>query len=178
MSKELEISDELLLEMMRLYVEENLSLKEVGKRVGLSPPLIARRLRRAEVVVSGAEKQRVYKFTEEQLAEFKEMYEEGASYAEIRRRFDIGSDRTVETLLNQAGIAERRSRDTCKGVKRSNKQSQQLCWDCKKATGGCSWSKNFTPVPGWTAEKICSVAYNDVVRETYSITACPEFERG
>lgn len=60
--------------------------------------------------------------------------------------------------------------------------SKQLCWDCKKATGGCSWSKNFIPVPGWTATpaviKSTSGRNNVMITETYSITACPEFERG
>lgn len=55
-----------------------------------------------------------------------------------------------------------------------------ICFDCKKACGDCSWSKSFEPVPGWTAEKChlpianpCSVRY----METYHITACPEFEQ-
>jgi hypothetical protein len=54
-----------------------------------------------------------------------------------------------------------------------------ICFDCTKACGKCSWSKNFEPVPGWTAEKCilpitnqCSVRH----METYHITACPEFE--
>ena len=28
-----------------------------------------------------------------------------------------------------------------------------LCWSCQKATGGCSWSRVFTPVEGYTTEK-------------------------
>lgn len=52
----------------------------------------------------------------------------------------------------------------------------QLCWDCKKACGGCSWSKNFEPVPGWQAEK--RVLYNAKIPVvSYHITACPEFEQ-
>ena len=57
-----------------------------------------------------------------------------------------------------------------------------LCWSCDKATGGCSWSKQFKPVPGWDAVR------NDVLvqygsgehskrlyDESYVVKACPEF---
>lgn len=49
----------------------------------------------------------------------------------------------------------------------------QLCWDCAKATGRCSWSRTLTPVKGWyavpSAKPGCS---------TYHIVDCPLFERG
>ena len=49
----------------------------------------------------------------------------------------------------------------------------KLCMDCQKACGGCNWSKNLTPVPGWTARP---VKYHDAVGGlTYVITACPEY---
>lgn len=65
-----------------------------------------------------------------------------------------------------------------------------ICIDCKKACGGCSWSAAdpvtgkllFQPVPGWTAEKVtlklggCGEKKYDRMAETYRITACPEFE--
>lgn len=56
----------------------------------------------------------------------------------------------------------------------------QLCWDCKKACGGCSWSKNFEPVPGWIAEE--RVLYHrgngeKIRTSSYHIRYCPEFER-
>lgn len=58
-----------------------------------------------------------------------------------------------------------------------------ICVDCKKACGGCSWSRAdpvtkkllFEPVPGWTAEPvICDTG--KCRNPTYKITACPEFE--
>lgn len=58
--------------------------------------------------------------------------------------------------------------------------SKQLCWDCANATnGGCSWSRDFTPVPGWTARRIPGRVYHggQATEETYMITACPEFLR-
>lgn len=65
-----------------------------------------------------------------------------------------------------------------------------ICWDCKKSTGGCSWSgidletkkPLFEPVPGWTAEPVKLRIATDqgthqgIFVDTYSITACPLFE--
>ena len=63
-----------------------------------------------------------------------------------------------------------------------------ICIECQKACGGCSWSEmdpvtgtiRFEPVPGWTAEKVLlnfgtTTSGRKVVTETYHITACPEF---
>lgn len=54
-----------------------------------------------------------------------------------------------------------------------------ICFDCKKACGGCSWSKDFEPVPGWIAEECYIPIVEDNLTchiETYHITACPQFE--
>lgn len=63
------------------------------------------------------------------------------------------------------------------------KQKEQLCWSCKNACGGCEWSANLEPVPGWTAEKVPRWEYvntreNKRLGFSYKITACPKFERG
>ena len=65
-----------------------------------------------------------------------------------------------------------------------------ICIDCKRALGGCSWSEididtkkvRFEPIPGWTAKK-SSIGNQQVGKhkrriETYHITACPQFVRG
>ena len=64
-----------------------------------------------------------------------------------------------------------------------------ICFDCKKACGDCSWSEvdpdtgkvRFEPVPGWTAEKtymlICPRGNEKKWIPTFRITACPEFDR-
>ena len=52
---------------------------------------------------------------------------------------------------------------------------RQLCWDCSKACGGCRWSRDFQPIPGWTATYIPDRPQNPA---TYSITKCPEFAEG
>ena len=57
--------------------------------------------------------------------------------------------------------------------------SANICFDCQNACGGCSWSTDFTPVPGWTAEKKMQKKNNGrgavSWTETFRITACPEF---
>lgn len=54
-------------------------------------------------------------------------------------------------------------------------KQMQLCWDCKKACGGCDWSNHWkhTPIPGWTATPTRDA--NGI--PSYCITECPEFER-
>ena len=60
-----------------------------------------------------------------------------------------------------------------------NIRKANICFDCQKACGGCSWSRSFEPVPGWTAEK--TMLNNGMacdkrrMAETYHIIACPEF---
>jgi len=52
---------------------------------------------------------------------------------------------------------------------------KQICWDCNKACGGCRWSREFKPIPGWTATYVPNRPQNPA---TYSITGCPEFMEG
>lgn len=56
------------------------------------------------------------------------------------------------------------------------KTKGQLCWTCKNACGGCSWSKNFQPVEGWKAEKTLVVGAGPEY-ESYSISECPKYEK-
>ena len=54
-----------------------------------------------------------------------------------------------------------------------------LCWDCRKACGGCSWSNydERRPVPGWTAVETKIRMKTDVFEPSCIVIACPEFER-
>jgi hypothetical protein len=73
-------------------------------------------------------------------------------------------------------------------IRGSKKTQTNICFDCKKACGGCSWSEinpetrkpRFEPVPGWTAEKAILRTGTDMHGiqkiETYAISACPLFE--
>lgn len=51
-----------------------------------------------------------------------------------------------------------------------------ICWNCKKAYGKCSWAKNYTPVPGWTATPVIR-QYGKETDTSYDITKCPQFEK-
>lgn len=61
-----------------------------------------------------------------------------------------------------------------------------LCWDCINAVPekerGCSWSRSFTPVPGWVAKEsaIYSKTYESetVSIKSYCVMECPEFKEG
>ena len=67
----------------------------------------------------------------------------------------------------------------CKRAKRMQKlfENEQLCWNCKKACGGCLWSDKDLPVPGWEAEAtIVKDSEGDFT--SYEIKKCPEFIRG
>lgn len=53
-----------------------------------------------------------------------------------------------------------------------------LCWSCDKAVCGCSWSREFKPVEGWTAVRR-DVRVWDRVRkvttESYFVKDCPGY---
>lgn len=60
-----------------------------------------------------------------------------------------------------------------------------LCWDCKNAVPhgsyGCSWSRHFAPVSGWTAaRRDVRVSSNgrSYYTESYIVLECPEFNGG
>lgn len=52
-----------------------------------------------------------------------------------------------------------------------------LCWDCAKAMLGCSWSREFIPVEGWTAEPTVLHSGNAGQTDSYVVHKCPEFVR-
>lgn len=57
-------------------------------------------------------------------------------------------------------------------------KSEQLCWSCKNACGGCPWSKNLTPVEGWIAEPTVIRDSGKPAMHSYKITYCPKYIRG
>jgi hypothetical protein len=98
------------------------------------------------------------------------------SVSELQEIFAMGvyTDEEIGKRFNttQQAINKRRRK---LGYKRSDKlKNENICFNCKKACGECSWSLNFTPVEGWTATP--SVV-NDLgeLKNTYHITSCPEF---
>lgn len=54
--------------------------------------------------------------------------------------------------------------------------SETICWRCQNACGRCSWSKNFTPIEGWVAErKDVKIAIGEYA-ESYEVITCPLFK--
>lgn len=66
--------------------------------------------------------------------------------------------------------------DSKKPRKPGPQDSGQLCWSCINATNnGCSWSKNFKPVKGWTATPTILTVTTGRTTESFSITKCPQY---
>ena len=70
------------------------------------------------------------------------------------------------------------TKPTCSTIRKTKSQRKAtLCWDCKNACGGCSWSRSFVPVKGWDAkETSLKSAEGDI--KSYFVTMCPEFING
>lgn len=69
-------------------------------------------------------------------------------------------------------------------MSREKKRLSTLCWNCRNACGGCSWSryKVWQPVPGWTAietefggQKKINGKVRRVPIKSYIVLDCPEF---
>lgn len=57
-------------------------------------------------------------------------------------------------------------------------KSEQLCCTCKNCYGGCSWSRDFTPVDGWDAiPTIIKQQWGKQIG-SFAIRDCPLYERG
>ena len=57
-------------------------------------------------------------------------------------------------------------------------KANSLCWQCKRAYGFCSWSRDFIPVKGWTAKHtiIKSGKSADTIEtDSYYVKKCPLF---
>ena len=55
-----------------------------------------------------------------------------------------------------------------------NNNNYTKCWTCKKACGGCCWSREFKPVPGWIAIPTHHPT-NGEHAESYHVISCPEY---
>lgn len=89
--------------------------------------------------------------------------------------------RSVKNMNILADVCLKDTPKTPQTVKeRFKKKHVTICWRCANNCGGCSWSKNFTPVEGWTAVPTELQARgtgekNDTI-SSYDVYACPEFE--
>lgn len=59
-----------------------------------------------------------------------------------------------------------------------------ICFDCKKACGGCSWTEydpaagkiKWEPVSGWVAERVMYPPTSRWQKPSWRVLKCPEFE--
>ena len=65
----------------------------------------------------------------------------------------------------------------CTAIRIQREENGQLCWTCKNACGGCSWSSKLIPIKGWSA-------IPDVIKDdsgdihTFKILKCPQYIKG
>lgn len=52
----------------------------------------------------------------------------------------------------------------------TKRKKDTLCWTCQNYSGGCSWSRSFTPVEGWEARPT-----KNEQTDSYHVISCPEF---
>ena len=66
--------------------------------------------------------------------------------------------------------------EACKRIAKELKEmeSEQLCWRCRNACGGCSWSREFKPVEGWDAKPTIINGDGEEI-PSFEIKKCPMF---
>lgn len=61
-------------------------------------------------------------------------------------------------------------------IEKKTTKPETLCFKCSNACGGCSWSKDFVPVEGWTARPTrIEMGKTEKIVESFHVTACPLF---
>lgn len=88
----------------------------------------------------------------------------------------------IEPKKEEAKTAIRRIKKRKKYY--SQKKHSTICWNCKKACGGCSWSRDFVPVDGWSAIPTKVLVLNTksngarerIFTDSFDVYYCPEFE--
>lgn len=106
-------------------------------------------------------------WSDEEIGELKMLRKRGYSYSDIARK--LGRTRNaISFKLREISDSEREGRII----------SGQLCWSCVNFASGCSWSRNFIPVKGWTAKRTLVKHGNDSKIESYSVLSCPEYVEG
>lgn len=159
--------------VMKAYFEDKKKVKEVCREFGITPGVLqyivkrdGRRKAAARTKVEDRSKAEIDAIVADYLA--------GYYVLAICKKYHIAS-KTLREIVKQRGVW-RESRPRRQQV--SKEKSQQLCWDCAKATGRCSWSRRLEPVPGWTAMKVKRLSHTGEIVEGTQITACPEFVKG
>lgn len=92
----------------------------------------------------------------------------------------MASNFRLDVLIRRYPPREKKQKKAPKG----EFQSQQLCWTCANACGGCEWSDHLEPVPGWDAtltSRVLKVGGKGKggtrVASSFVIHYCPKFRR-
>jgi hypothetical protein len=66
--------------------------------------------------------------------------------------------------------------------KRITKKTPTMCWSCANAVPGpetgCSWSRRFEPVKGWTAMPTKIEINRGRIDDSFLVLDCPEYVEG
>lgn len=176
-SKSIKITPDVEEKVINTFFETKYSFCKIADIFGISQTSVGNILKKNGISSKDRENISVkYKFTQEEIDNIVQMYKDGKKLADIQRKYGISNHQTVRDILEKHTNYKRRLYRTPKPKQKfvRGEQPEQLCWHCKNATGGCSWSKSFTPVAGWDAEFI-ERAFS---METYQIKDCPLFEEG
>lgn len=108
------------------------------------------------------------------------LYHDGLTLSEIGRRLKRSAV-SVDGRLYRLGVIRYRPG----GPKRKPPPADggTLCWACARAAGPrmCCWALEFTPVPGWEAERTLIKTGGEDTRQlapSYLVRACPLYEEG
>ena len=108
--------------------------------------------------------------TERQYKRFRYLYSQGLTDKEIALDMHVAHC-TVQSWRKKYGLRSNVPAHS------NRKQSRTLCWDCRNALWGCSWSKHFIPVEGWDATPHMLYAWDrqhDQV-QSYEVHRCPQY---
>lgn len=80
--------------------------------------------------------------------------------------------------MNTPNIAEESAKEYLRIYVPKRGDANECCFICKKNAGGCAWSREFKPIPGWQATKREQSTFHELGGFSYKIHYCPEFEEG
>lgn len=103
----------------------------------------------------------------------------------IEHYHDTPTRKIAKALGRSVGSTQKKVRDLGLPQKVKRKQIEPItkCWSCRNAVPsiykeqGCSWSRDFIPVKGWTAKKTIINIHGSIRREneSYFVRSCPEY---
>lgn len=84
-------------------------------------------------------------------------------------------EKTIDDIIYECADKSGMSMHNYLETYRPTAEANECCMNCKKACGGCSWSKIYAPVPGWVADPT-TVYCGHEHTASFKIYYCPEYE--